>query len=396
MKLKPSHLGGLITVGLLSQGSAQGLLSMGADDDFYSGLPFTTSISGDVGWDSNPASLPYASSGTEYLRGGIDVAYGSGNRTTPVKVGASLSTLYYTDKPEGLDDDTFYNVRITLNLKHDVNRRLTIGDNFYVAYEIEPDLAVGASAQRRDEQYLYGYNSAWASYAWNRQLSSVTRYTASGIRYDDGELSASEDRLTHTVSQEIRYQLSRVTALVGEYRFTYTDFDSSNHDYTSHHILAGADHDFARDLKGHLRAGVELRRDDYRGNVNSPYGEFALRKIVTDDTNLHWVNRFGLEDSELGTFGKRSTYRSTLSLNHILTARLRGNASVSYLHNEFKNSDVQSDYAEDLLSAQIGMAYRIQSNVDVNAGYTYTGVTSDDQFREYDRHRVSLGLSATF
>jgi len=300
------------------------------------------------------------------------------------------------DQPEGLDDDTFYNARLMFNVKHDVNRRLTIGDNFSVSYEIEPDYAVGAAAQRRDEQYLYGYNSAWASYAWSRKVSTVTRYTASGIRYDDGILAETEDRLTHTLSQEMRYNLSRVTTLIGEYRYTYTNFESADRDYTAHHILLGVDHDFSRSLRAHLRGGAELRDSEQGGKETRPYGELALRKIITEDTNVHWANRLGLEDSELGTYQSRYTYRSTLSLNHALTSRLSGNAGLTYLHNEFEGSELQPDQSEDLVSAQLGLAYRLQSNIDLNAGYTYTTIASDNELREYDRHRVSLGLSATF
>lgn len=389
-------IGAACLVTLIGISSGQGLLSMGSDDDFYSGLPFTTSISADTGWDSNPTSSPYNEDGTEYARGGVEVDYGTGNRTTPIRLGASFSTLYYFDQPAELDDDTFYNARLSLNVKHDVNRRLTVGDNFSISYEIEPDHAIGASAQRRDEQYLYGYNSTWASYAWNRKISTVTRYTASGIRYDDGFLADSEDRTTHTISQELRYQLSRLTSLVGEYRFTYTNYDSAPRDYTSHHILLGADHDFSRNLRAHLRGGVEFREDDLYGNYSAPYGELALRRIVTEDTSIHWANRIGLEDSELGTFKSRYTYRSTLSLNHNLTARLRGNAAVTYLHNEFEDSDFEADQSEDLVSTDIGLAYRLHSNIDLNAGYTFTAVSSDEALREYNRHRVSLGLSATF
>ena len=382
---------------LFSMGDAraQGLLSIGSDDDFYSGLPFTTSVGVDFGWDSNPSSSADGEDGSSYVRGGVDVAYGTGSRITPVRTAASFSTFYYFDDVAGQEEDLFYNARWSLNVRHEVNRRLTLGNNFYISYEIEPDYAIGASAQRRLDQYLYAYNSAWASYRLSRQLTSVTRYTLSGIRYDESEIGDLEDRLTHTLSQEFRYDLNRRTTVVGEYRFSHTSYNESNgRNYDSHYFLAGFDHAISRYLTSHLRVGGEVRHTDGNGNEDRPYGEFAIRSRIADKTSLHWINRFGLEDSELATFRSRYTYRSTLQLTHELTPRLRANTGITYLHNEFEGGGAPA-FDEDLISGSFGLAYRVWSNVDVNANYTFTSVSSE-AYRDYDRHRVSLGLQTTF
>ena len=55
-----------------------------------------------------------------------------------------------------------------------------------------------------------------------------------------------------------------------------------------------------------------------------------------------------------------------------------------------------SDSDEDLISVSAGLSYQVLSNVSLDANYFYTNVSSDNEFREYDRHRVSLGLSTTF
>jgi hypothetical protein len=375
---------------------AQGLLSIGSDDDFYSGLPFTTSIGVDVGYDSNPSSSSSDAEGSAYTRAGLDLAYGTGSRTTPIRIGVSGSGIYYHDGIEGQDEDLFYDARITLNVKHNVNRRLIIGNNSYVSYEIEPDLAVGASGQRRLDQYLYGYNSLWASYELSRRWSAISRYTVSGIRYDDQEVGQSEDRLTQTYSQELRYKATRQTTLVGEYRFTHTEYDEAARDYDSHHALVGLDHQFSRALTGHFRGGLEFREYNDGNDYSAPYFEVALRQRVTEDTSIHWINRLGMEDSELDSYGNRYTYRSSLNVGHSLTARLSANVGLTYLHNQFEDSLVAPDINEDTFSGSVGLSYRIGRGIDINGNYTYTVISSDDEFREFDRNRVSLGLSATF
>ncbi|MFT4548085.1 MAG: hypothetical protein ACI9UA_001481 [Pseudoalteromonas tetraodonis] len=377
---------------------AQGLMGIGAvDEDFESGLPFTTTVSADFGWDSNATSSSTEEDESAYTRAGIDARWIGGNRRTNLTLGASFSTIYYFDGLEGAEDDVFYNARVSLDGRHTVNRRLTVGDNFYLSYEIEPDHAIGESASRRTDNYFYGYNSAWLSYTWNRRFSTIARYTVNGVMYDESEVGNTEDRFTHTGSLEGRYLLNRLTTLVGEYRLSYTDFDSNNRDSLSHYALLGFDHAFSRDLRATVRAGAEFRDSDAYGTETSPYAELALRYATGKHSNLHWITRIGNENSELSSYQKRFSYRSSLNYSQELSQRLRANAGVTYVHNDFELSEIGGgDSAEDLIALNLGLTYRVISNVDLNAGYYFTTVSSDDAFREYDRHRISLGLSTTF
>lgn len=399
MKLNVLPITLATTLGLGVGANAQGLLSIGSDDDFYSALPFTTSIGVTAGWDSNLNSSSSNEQSSAFVQSGIEMAYGSPSRTTPVKFGLGVSGLYYLDDVEGQSEDVLYNVRFTLNASHSFSRRLVLGNNFYLSYESQPDFAIGAAEQQgTQDQYLYGYNSLWLSYELSRRLSAISRYTVSGIAYDDDVNALTEDRFTQTFSEELRYMVDRRNTLVGEYRFTYTDYDSAPRDYDQHTFLLGLDHSFSRTLAGSLRAGAEIRDwdSDAFDDSSGPYGEASLRSQVSENTEIVWLNRVGLEDAELTGFSERYSYRSVLNASHAISSRLRIHGGVSYVHNDFDGGDDTSDVQENLISASIGLGYRIFSNVDLTTDYSYTNVSSDDDFREYDRSRVSLGLSATF
>ena len=58
-----------------------------------------------------------------------------------------------------------------------------------------------------------------------------------------------------------------------------------------------------------------------------------------------------------------------------------------------------SDGDEDFFGINLGLSYLLYSNVRVEGGYSYGTLESDVDFgvdRDYDRHRVWMGLSATF
>ena len=73
------------------------------------------------------------------------------------------------------------------------------------------------------------------------------------------------------------------------------------------------------------------------------------------------------------------------------------NGGVHYVFSEFDgNGSTTEDIDEQQVNATAGLAYRIWNNVSLDAQYAYTLLTSGEEIREYDRNRVSLGLSAQF
>jgi hypothetical protein len=389
-------------IGCLLSASGQGLLSIGESgsfDDFDSKLPFTTTVTGDLGFDSNVGNRPDGLEGESgYIRGGVGAAYAGGTRRTHIDLNARLSTLYYFDQPESQADDNFQTGRLGLKLHHRLNSRTTVGNSAYISYEIEPDDAIGASASRRLDQYSYRYNNLWISHSWSRRVSTVARFTVTGIDYENDIESVGEDRLTQTFSKEVRYVLDRLTSLVGEYRRTNTDYDIVNLDYDANYLLAGADHKFNDNVNGTLRLGGENRNYDNNDDDGwNPYAEASLRYELSDRTKLVWFTRYGYEDSEVfyHLANSRSVFRTALNASHAFSDDLRGKAGLSY-HSSDYDRGVLSELTEYGLSLNLGLNYRVMSNTDLNLGYTLTTHTSDSAFREYDRHRLWAGISVTF
>jgi hypothetical protein len=109
MKKQTLLISTLLSMTILANG--QGLLSVGQSgsfEDFDTQLPFTATVTGDIGFDSNVGNRP---SGFEeesgYIRGGVGVAYAGGSRTTHVDLNARLSTLYYFDQTDAQENDNF-------------------------------------------------------------------------------------------------------------------------------------------------------------------------------------------------------------------------------------------------------------------------------------------------
>ncbi|MFZ4763860.1 MAG: outer membrane beta-barrel protein [Roseimicrobium sp.] len=395
---------GALTAAATAHG--QGLLSIGQKSDYPESTPLTFNVGAGAGYErTHYSSSPGLQDLDSYfINGGVGLIYGVNEHTTKWNVGAVMGVIRYLDDVER-SEDLYYNARVSFNFSHEFSRRLSVSDNLYFTYEIEPDFNVGATSGRRAGQYIYGYNNASVAYAWSERMSTTTGYTIEGIRYTDDDIVGQfEDRTSHTLSQQVSYALNRTTKLVGEYRFRYTDFENTpkygdvalaNPDYMSHYILIGVDQAWSDRANASLRAGAEFYQSD-RSDEIAPYVEASLDYAISRRTNARVYAQAGFDASELGAHDSRYSIRAGATASHQFTEKLSGSAGLHFVHSEFNGSGAVDSSSDNEVNATIGLNYNLWQNVSIDAGYSYTTIASDAEFRDYDRHRVNLGVNASF
>jgi uncharacterized protein (PEP-CTERM system associated) len=145
---------------------------------------------------------------------------------------------------------------------------------------------------------------------------------------------------------------------------------------------------------------ITLRQFDGVGGSSSdsvsPYLEGALNYRVGKDTTLRWFHYLGYDESDLGGSGESYSYRTGLSASHRFNDRLTGNVDLHYIHFTSDGISNINELSEDTVSLSLGFDYRLWKKVSLTGSYSYTNVSSDESFREYDRQRMSIGVSAQF
>lgn len=382
---------------------AQGLLSLGQNRDYKENVPLTYRISAGGGYDSfsyKNSAPGLGDVNSWFYRGGVGLTYADVQRTTKWDINADFGAVRYTDKTE-TGDDLYYDAKAAINFSTEVTRRLSVSDSFYLTYEAEPDFAAGASIGRRAGQYLYGYNNLNVAYAWTERLSSNTGYTINGIKYmDDNTVASLEDRITHTFSEALVYKLSRTTSVSAEYRYATTNYNHQapgvpSPDYHSHFLLAGVDQAWSDTTKAGLRVGAEFYESE-RTSKTAPYLEGSISHNVSRNTNVRLYGQIGFDGSELGAYDSRYSYRTGLTASNQVTRDLTATGGVHYVHSTFGGNSSVDGFSENEVNLSLGVNYNITRNVGIEAGYSYTTISSDIDIRDYDRHHVNVGLNATF
>ncbi|MEZ0388728.1 MAG: outer membrane beta-barrel protein [Verrucomicrobium sp.] len=339
-----------------------------------------------------------------FMQAGIGLTYANTTAPTKWNVGADLSTIYYMDGAE-TGEDFDYTARVSFNISHEINRRLSVSNNFYLTYETEPDYGIGTTVGRRSGQYIYGYNNTSVAYAWTERVSTATSYSIDGILYtDQDQVGNFEDRINHVFSQQISYALSRTVKLTAEYRFGYTDYTSTpakvdeevgNPDAVSHYLLVGVDKAWSERTTGSLRAGAQLYESD-RTSSTAPYLEGALNYALSRRSSLRWYAQIGFDGTELGLYDSRYSYRTGVEATYAFTQSLSANVGLHYVHSEAEGGPAVGSSSEDQVNASLGLSYNFWNNLSLDASYSFTTIAADSSFGDYDRHRVSLGLNAVF
>jgi len=392
MKRKISLISACSVIVLCSGAHAQGLLSLGQRDEFEKKLPFSVNVGLGAGWDSNVNLSSTDEKSSAYIQGKLSAEYNTGDRRTSYSVGITYNPFFYIDAPEG-QDDFQQSASINFALRHRVNPRLTISDNLYFAYEYEPNYQIGASVGRRTQPYVYGNNNLNVAYAWTRRFSTVTGYTISGIDYDS-DAESGENYISHLFSQDFRYAFTKTATGVLTYRYGMTEYDNNFGDYTTQYFLAGLDYAFSRRTSGSFRAGAEMRDRDNGGNSTNPYVEASFSHSVAKQTYVRWYGRYGYEDADIGNHEERTSIRTGVSLQQRLTNRLAGNIGANYIHDEF-DGGTQS-FNDDIIEVSLGLDFTVYRNLVLNTGYSFTTTSSGIAEREYNRHILSLGMTAKF
>ncbi|MCB1062838.1 MAG: outer membrane beta-barrel protein [Verrucomicrobiae bacterium] len=383
--------------GLPLSTSAQGMLGIGREGSRVTqSIPVKVGVGAWAGYDSNANT---ASGGeakeTAFYGGRASLRYAYVTSQTRFDLRFQFTGLRQ-DAGGGSLDDMIYNSRLKADFGHRFNQRVSAVNNAMVAWEVEPDFMVAASSALRDDQYLYLWDRAAVWLSLTNRLTSVTSYAVEAIGFESNRLSQTEDRVTHTFGQQMRYAWSEQTSAKAEYRYGMTNYDSAPLDSKSHYLLAGVDQQFGQSALLTLLGGAEYRDYDAFDAIWKPYAEASLVYQVDDATTLRWLARAGLENAEVAGFENRYSIRTGVTASHALSDRLSASAGVAYVYSELEGEGSDRNVNERGVQAHADITYALLPNLDLSTGYQYTSYDSGNDDRDYDRHRLSVAATTTF
>lgn len=413
-------------LGMLAAGSAsaQGLYYVGSEAQESIPLKWVVGLS--AIYDDNVAPGVLDAAGNEIdedsfgLNPYVGASFVSITPQTTWDVYARLGLIYYFDAPDYMDEVNSQS-RLGVNLTHRFSERLRLSSRNFVSYELEPDYAYGYASTRSVGEYFYWQTDNSLGYRWTERFATYTGFRLTGTTYADVD---NNDRFTWEVYNQFRYQLSPQTVLTADYRYAQTYGNGYSSDSNDNFVLGGVEHRFSPTTIGILRAGAQFRDVDNGDNTNSPYVEFALNSQINTQFRVRSFARYGIESYDtvqgldlnaptnglsdtLVEYDDRQTLRFGIAGDYALSPMFSIFGGLDYIPTSYGsgrwiprpgevNPGAIPDVDENILSAYIGLSVKFNDYLTGTASYTFTNSDSDIVGRDYDRNRISLGVSAEF
>ena len=334
---------------------------------------------------------------------------------------------YFENRTKAVD----HNHVLDANLTHNFNTRFKINlfDSFAQAQEPQQlgNGAGGAGVFLRAE----GTNFRnIAGFDFTSQLaenwSAVTGFRNNVFRFDDFNFANSLDRVEYLPSANVRYQVTPKSSVGLFYQYGVTDYDGPERfgipnvglvrDVNSHFVAATIDHDFAANLTGSLRGGIQY--NDFADEVGvksrdgvSPYVDGQVSYGFLPGSSLTVGVRHQLTATDVGILyavgngllldpirGSSAT-SARIGVSHSFTPKLVGSINGLYQMGNFIGGGSGIDGKSDsYASADVSLSYRITQNISTRVSYAYDRVDSDlvNDLREFSRNRVFLGVNFTY
>lgn len=401
--MKSKFSSGLFCLLAAGSASAQGLYYVGSEAQ--ESLPLKWVVGASVTYDDNVAARSSPKDSSLGFNPYVGLSFVNITPQTTWDVYARLGLVYYFDSPAGIND-TSSQSRAGVNLTHRFSERLRFSSRNFIAYELEPDYSSGIASSRQLGEYFSWQSDNSVGFRWTERLGTYTGLRLTGVNYD----IPNNDRFTWELYNQLRYQLGPQTVLTGDYRYAQTTGDGRSSDSTDQYILIGAEQRFSPNTIGIIRAGVQLRDVDAGTTSSSPYLELALNSQVTQQLSVRAFTRYGIETYDTvqqlkgGSveFDDRRTLRLGISSEYVISPMFSVFGGVDYIPTSFQGGRIvsgapsTSDLTEDLVNSNIGVSVKFNDYLTGTVSYNYTNSSSDIPGRDYDRNRITLGLSAEF
>lgn len=217
--------------------------------------------------------------------------------------------------------------------------------------------------------------------------------------YRDAALGRALDHWENLVAGALDYTVLPELKMVGELRHLdvfYTKVGEEKNKRSDFAML-GLDYEVAKKVTAAARLGSEWRsRSRERGTV-VPYVEFSGKYQYGPQSFAVGGYAHTLEEtSDTARFNDSRVNRLFATLQHALSARIVGAATLIFEPAQLQGRRGVADLAETTVRGGSSLSYLASSRWTVVLSYDYDHVSSDDATRRMVRQRTGINVSCSF
>jgi len=403
MKLDDSNPGG--------GGESLGPGPLGGMFDWAKKLRFDAAVRS--GYDNNVNSANSNALGSWFgnLNGGVNYRFGAPRLNVNANLTGGL-TWYQNPPPNQRIQGT---IGLGVSTEYRYSPRLILTFNTSSSYQQQPNPSLIGSSQNQNGSYIYSANSFSGAYQWSDLFTTITRLSFTSNFYLDNALNTGGQGFNQPAfSESFRWLVKPTTTAVLDYNTDYYGYAQQGNSSWGQSLSAGFDHTFNPKWFWNFRAGAEFRtyqnNSSGSGTYIGPYVDSNFSWALARASTIAWIVHVGTQPSGQNNVSFSAAARTGLNYSQGITAKLKANAGIFYLIQNYKDASfgpVQAngqpgliDFNQQSMQGNADLTYQLNRIFQIAAGYQYmTSITSGGSSTsslEYNRGISYLQLRGSF
>lgn len=306
--------------------------------------------------------------------------------------------MTYFENRQG--DPIDYSHEFVATYKHDFSERFSLSLAEQFRYSTEPSLMDNVGTLFRNGAYIANTVNGAFTAQWTPLVSTSTTYANNIIRYEDATQSIEQDNVENTASQSIGFAILPKVNLVFGGIIDDISYDHIARGYTSYTGNTGVDWRALPSLSMGARVGGTYTDTQQAGTSASPYFAANLAWQLGARSSLSFNYSHDVVPTDVNVAAGQVADRVSSTFRYDFTSRLSGHFGFNYTHGEYTQGLITpgtvSSFSENDLALDLGGGFHLNSNFDLEAGYLFSDVSSDLNFRDYIRDQIYLGVRGTY
>jgi len=368
------------------------------------------------GYDNNVNSAHNNALGSWFgnLNGGVNYRFGAPRLNVNATLTGGLS--WYPNEPK--NQAVQGTIGLGVSTEYRYTPRLILTFNTSSSYQQQPNPSLIGSSQNQNGSYIYTANSFSGAYQWSDLFTTITRLSFTSNFYLDNVLNTGGQGFNQPAfSQSFRWLVKPTTTAVLDYNTDYYGYAQQGNTSWGQSLSTGFDHTFNPQWFWNFRAGAEFRtyQNSASGSGSSgtyigPYLDSNLSWALGKTSSINWTAHVGTQPSGQNNVSYSAAARSGLNYSQGITAKLKANAGIFYLIQNYKNASygpVQANgqpglinYNQESIQGNASLSYELNRIFQISTGYQYmTSITSGGSAtsgQEYTRGISYLQLNGAF
>lgn len=284
---------------------------------------------------------------------------------------------------------------------HSFSDRFNLSLAESLRYYTEPSIDQSTGTNYQNGDYIANIFNGVLTAQWTPLVGTSSNFSNTVVRYDNSAVGQAQNSVENTGTQSISYAiLPKVSVSVGGIVDEIT-YDSGIRGYTTYTGFAGASWQILPSLSASGRGGATYIVPVQGKDNIAPYAAMTIAWTLGARSSLAFNYAHEVTPSDqVGANGQTSD-RFTGNFKYDITTRLS-----SYLQGTFTYSTISQDLStsggaglsqqENQYYLDTGFVYQYNSYLNLDAGITISGVTSEVSTLEYGRDEVYLGVRGTY